>query len=557
MSSPEPTPTAAPVLRSLRGRLAVVGLLSALVNLLMLNGSLYMLQVHDRVMSSHSMATLMAVTLLLLFLFAVQGGADLLRQRLLVLVGREFSARLRGPAHAATLRHARGAQPTHPVADLDTLRQFVSGAGPSALLDLPWVPVFMLLAFLIHPAIGAMALGGAIALSALTLLAARMGRAPAQAAAQLQSRARFVLETERAQAQTIRAMGLGPALTARHDRAGRAISESAARSASRISDFAAMSRVMRLAVQSLVLGLGAMLVIRAELSAGAMIASSILVGRALAPIDGAIAHWRPAAEARAALRRLDAELSRPEPVRLELPLPSASLMVEGLAIGPGHAIAAGIGFAVSAGDILAVIGPSGAGKTTLLRALAGIEAPLRGTIRLDGVDRDQHAPDRLARAMGYVGQDPGILEGTVAENISRMAPDPDPDAILNAAQSANAHAMILSLPQGYDTPVGDATRPLSGGQRQRLALARAFYGAPFLLLLDEANANLDAEGDAAFARAVQQAASRGAIVVMATHRMQTIGLASHVLLLEPGGQKAFGPRAQLLRPAAEPLRATA
>lgn len=543
-----PTPKA--VLSDLTGRLAALAVLSALVNLLMLNGSLYMLQVHDRVMASQSTATLIAVTVLLLFLFAVQAGADLLRQRLLILCGREIAARLRRPAHAATLRQAVGGQtPGHPVQDLDSLRQFASGAGPAALFDLPWVPVFMALALLIHPAIGAAALAGAALMAALTLIVARASRGPAEAAGRMQARAVLTLEMQRGQAQTIAALGLGPALAERHDREGRAAAAIAASAAGRLGDFAALSRAMRLAIQSLILGLGAWLVIRGELSPGAMIASSILVGRALAPIDAAIAHARPAMQARAAFARLQAALSCPEPRGLCLPLPSASLTVEGLAAGPAR----GIGFALAAGDVLAVVGPSGAGKSTLLRALAGIEPPLAGAIRLDSTPRGQFAPDRLAAALGYVGQSAGILEGTVAENIARMAPDPDPAEVLQAARAAQAHEMILTLPQGYDTPVGEASPLLSGGQRQRIALARAFYGAPFLILLDEANANLDAEGDAAFARAVRAAAARGAIVVLATHRMPTIALASHVLVL--GARPAFGPRAEMLRP--EPLRASA
>ncbi|MGA0539647.1 type I secretion system permease/ATPase [Neotabrizicola sp. VNH66] len=554
-----------PVLTALRGQIIAVGLLSAIVNLLMLNGSFYMLQVYDRVMASRSLATLAAVTVLLLFLFGVQAGADILRQKLLALTAREFSARLRGPAHRAGLRQAATGQHGHPLQDLEQVRLFLSGSGPGAILDLPWVAAFMALAMVIHPVIGLATLAGAVMLVGLSVLAERLTRRAAAESGKMLARQRFLTEAERPQAATALAMGIGPALTARHDRLAAGAAAAAEAAGSRNAGFAAVARVLRMAIQSLMLGLGALLVLRGDLTAGAMIATSILTGRALAPIDGALLHWRPAAEARAALRRLDQALAAQDEAGLALPLPRDSLSVSALAVGAGGApLLRGIGFALKAGDVLAIVGASGVGKSSLLRVLAGVDAPLAGEIRLDGTRMDQFAPDRLGGSVGYVAQVPGMFEGTVAENIARMAETPDPQQVLRAAEAAGVHGMIQHLPQGYDTPAGDATRPLSGGQRQRIALARALYGSPFLILLDEANAHLDAEGDAGFSRAVTAAAATGAIVIIATHRMATLSLASHVLALADGGQTAFGPRAEVMRPRTElpadpahPLRASA
>ncbi len=551
MPSRDPRPARA-VLFSSRGRVAAIWLFSAAVNLLMLNGALYMLQVYDRVLNSRSMATLATVTVLLLFLFAVQAVIDILRQRLLVLASRELDARLRGPAHRATMRAARsGLGAGHALQDLGTLRGFLAGAGPSALLDLPWVPVFMALAFAIHPVIGVAVLGGAGLLVLLTLVSERMARGHAAAAMAAQGRLRFLVEAERRQAQNVVAMGLAQSLGRRHDRQAALAAEAGARAATATGTAAAIARVVRMALQSLILGLGALLVIRGELTAGAMIATSIMTGRALAPLDAAIVHWRPMQEARAALGRLDAALAETAAPTLALPLPRAALEAEGVAAAAGgEVVVQGVSFALRAGDVLGVVGPSGAGKTSLMRLLAGIEAPAGGELRLDGARTDQFDPDRLGGAKGYVAQEAGLFEGTVAENIARMDPNAPAEAVLGAARLAGVHGMILGLPQGYETPVGDASRPLSGGQRQRIALARAFYGDPFLILLDEANASLDAEGEQAFAEAVRAAAARGAIVVMVTHRTGTLALASHVLVLAGGRQTAFGPRAEVLRPVA-------
>lgn len=546
-----------------RGRIMAIWLFSAAVNLLMLNGALYMLQVYDRVLNTRGTATLATVTLLLLFLFAVQAAIDILRQRLLVLSAREVEARLRGPAHRATLHEARsGLKASHPLKDLATVRNFLAGAGPSALLDLPWAPVFIALAFAIHPGIGLALLGGAVLMVTLTIVFGHLTRRHAAVAAEAQGRLRFRVEAERRQAQNVIAMGLAGNLCRRHDRDAAVAAEAEARAAQATGGAAAMARAARLVLQSLILGLGALFVIRGELTAGAMIATSIIAGRALAPLDAAIVHWRPMQAARCALRRLDASLATPEPAVLALPLPSRSLAAEGLAVAAGgRVIAQGVSFGLRAGEVLGIVGPSGVGKSSLMRVLAGIEAPAAGELRLDGARAEQLAPERRGAATGYVAQEAGLLEGTVAENIARMDPNPAAEAVIAAARLVGVHEMILALPQGYDTPVGDASRPLSGGQKQRIALARAFHGDPFLILLDEANANLDAEGEQAFAEAVRAAQARGAIVVIVTHRMGTLALASHVLILADGRQTTFGPRDAVLRPTPaetpRPLRATA
>ncbi len=544
-------------------RFGAIALLSAVVNLLMLNGSLYMLQVYDRVLVSRSLETLAAVTLLLVFLFAIQGSADVIRQKLLVAVGREFEAHLRAPAHAAMIRLAGlEGRNRQPIADLDTMRGFLGGLGPSAFFDLPWVPVFLLFAFMIHPAIGALSLAGAILMIVLTLVADRLTRRPGRLALDLKLQRRLRGEIERRHAETILAMGFSPALRGRNDEVGRREAIALQSASNATATLGATSRVVRQLIQSLLLGLGAYLAIKGDVSAGASLASSIMVGRCLAPIDTVIAQWRPATEARAALSRLDNALAETGDVRrTELPLPQATLSVENLAISAspnGPAVLTGLNFALSAGDVLGIMGPSGTGKSSLLRALAGTGTPLSGQVRLDGVPLHHHDRDRLGASIGYVPQQIGLFDGTIAENIARMQQGAPSADILQAAEIAGVHQLVLDLPDGYDTLVGDCAGPLSGGQRQRIALARAFFGKPFLLLLDEANAHLDPVGEVAFARAVRSARERGAIVLLSSHRPNILSLCSHVLVLGEGRQRAFGPAETILKPvAARPLRATA
>lgn len=532
-----------------------VALLSVIVNLLMLNGSVYMLQVYDRVLVSHSLPTLVTLTLLMTALYLLQGGLDAIRQRLLVRIARLFDASLRGPVHRVAMARAISApQPQaamQPVRDLEQIRAFLTGQGPTTLLDLPFAPFFLILVFLIHPAIGFLSLGGALLLILLSVLSDRLGRGPAEAAQTASNRRMQTFETDRRNAETARAMGLGPVLRSRFVEGGRAAADAAERAADLVGGFAATARMLRMLLQSLVLGLGAYLLIRQEISAGAIIATSILVGRALAPVDLAIANWRGLAQARESARRLKQCLATGMTEATQLPAPSRSLVLQDVAVAPPgteRATVAGVGFSLEAGEVLGVVGPSGAGKSSLVRALAGIWPTRTGSVRLDGASLDQWDAERLGRHIGYVPQSVGFFDGTIAENIARMDPNPAPEAVIAAARAAGVHELVLQLPKGYDTPIGDGFGPLSDGQRQRLALARALYGDPFLVILDEANSNLDATGEAALLAAVRGVQSRGGIAILITHRPMALAACTKILVIEAGEQKLFGPREAILRP---------
>ncbi len=548
-------PDAAAAFAACRRRFGGVVLLSVTINLLMLNGSVYMLQVYDRVLVSHSLQTLTALTVLMVSIYLLQGGLDTIRQRLLVRIARLFDASLRGPVHKMAMRQAVAAPDPHaaaqPVRDLEQVRAFLTGQGPATILDLPFAPLFLILVFLVHPAIGMLSLVGALVLIVLSLLSERLGRAPAEAAQTASNRRLQSFETDRRNAEAARAMALGPALRGRFIDSGKAAADAGERAADLVGGFGAAARMLRMLLQSLVLGLGAWLLIRQEISAGAIIATSILVGRALAPVDMAIANWRGFGQALQSARRLQAGLTVKTAEPLPLPAPHRSLLVQDLSVAPPGApgpTVSGIEFALEAGEVLGVVGPSGAGKSSLVRALTGIWPARTGSVRLDGAALDQWDDERLGIHIGYVPQSVGFFGGTIAENIARMDPSPSPDAVIAAARAAGLHDLILKLPQGYDTQIGDGFGPLSDGQRQRLALARALYGDPFLVILDEANSNLDAEGEAALIAAVRQIQARGGIAILITHRTMALAACTKILVIEGGRQTAFGPRDVILRP---------
>lgn len=554
-NSPKGPGAATTAFAACRRQFASVTVLSVTINLLMLNGSIYMLQVYDRVLVSHSIPTLVTLTLLMTGVYVAQGVLDAIRQRLLVRIARLFDASLRAPVHRVAMARAISAPRPHaamqPVRDLEQIRAFLTGQGPSTLLDLPFAPFFLILVFLVHPAIGCLALGGALVLIVLSWLSDRFGREPAESAQTASNRRMQAFETDRRNAETARAMGLDAALRNRFVESGRATADVAERAADLVGGFAAAARMLRMLLQSLVLGLGAYLLIGQEISAGAIIATSILVGRALAPVDLAIANWRGLAQARASARRLKRCLANEAAQATLLPAPSRSLVLEDVSVTPPGAelpTVSGVGFSLEAGDVLGVVGPSGAGKSSLVRALAGIWPPRTGSVRLDGASLDQWDGDRLGRHIGYVPQTIGFFDGTIAENIARMDPNPPAEKVIAAARAAGVHDLVLRLPNGYDTPIGDGFGPLSEGQRQRLALARALYGDPFLVILDEANSNLDATGEAALLAAVRGVQARGGIAILITHRPMALAACTRILVVEAGEQKLFGPREAILRP---------
>ena len=548
-------PDVAAALHDSRRAFGSVALFSGVVNLLMLAGPLYMLQIYDRVLSSRSVPTLVALSVFLVGAYAFQGALDFIRSRVVVRAAALLDHRLAIAVHGAVIRFAiatrHPGEGPQPVRDLDQIRAFLTGAGPIAIVDLPWVPVFLTICFLIHPWLGLASTAGALTLFSMTLLTERASRAPARVAAQDAGMRSVMVEAQRRSSETITAMGMGTSVAQRW--AG--VNERYIVAVGRLSDVAgsygSASKVLRLLLQSVILGLGAYLVIRQELTAGAMVAASIMMGRALAPIETAIANWRGFVAARQSITRLSEALARARPRRAAttLPRPARSLAVEQISVvAPGGTapIVAGVRFGLKAGEALGIIGPSGAGKTSLVRTLLGIWPVAKGSVRLDGAALDQWDPEFLGCHVGFVSQAVELLDGTISENIARMSLTPDSDAVLRAARAAGAHDMILRLPAGYDTRVGEGGEALSGGQRQRIALARALYGDPFLVVLDEPNSNLDNEGEAALHQAVINLKARGAIVVLIAHRPVTLAVCDRVLVLANGAQQDFGARDEVL-----------
>jgi ATP-binding cassette, subfamily C, type I secretion system permease/ATPase len=548
-------PDVAAALRDCRRAFWSVALFSGLVNLLMLAGPLYMLQIYDRVLSSHSVPTLVALTVFLVGAYAFQGGLDLIRSRVVVRAAALLDQRLALTVHGAVVRLAIASripgEANQPVRDLDQIRAFLTGAGPIAMVDLPWIPVFLFICYLIHPWLGTASAAGGGLLFAMTLLTERASRLPSRVAAQDGGIRAVMVEADRRNSESIVAMGMADELAERWARINNQYIAAIGSASNVTGSYSSLSKVLRLLLQSIILGLGAYLVLRQELTAGGMIAASIMMGRALAPIETAIANWRVFIAARQSITRLSEALKRAQrkPTATALPKPVRSLEVEhAIVAAPGSAtpIVAGVRFALTSGEAVAVIGSSGAGKTSLVRILVGIWPPAQGHVRLDGAALDQWDPQLLGRHIGFVSQTVELFDGTISENIARMDRTPDANAVLKAAQEAGAHQMILRLPAGYDTKVGEGGEILSGGQRQRIALARALYGDPFLVVLDEPNSNLDSEGEIALQQAIVNLKARGAIVVLIAHRLSMFSACDRVLVLANGRQQDFGPRDRIL-----------
>jgi PrtD family type I secretion system ABC transporter len=557
------TPSGQPLHAALAGALSDcrrafwgVALFSAVVNLLMLAGPIYMLQIYDRVLASRNVPTLVALTIFLVGAYAFQGILDLIRSRIVVRSAAILDERLGDTVHRSVITiGARGGNATEahqPVRDLDQIRAFMTGAGPTAIVDLPWIPFFLAICFLIHPWIGFLSLAGAIILVVLTIQTERASRGHARAVNESGGLRTTMAEAGRRNFATVMSMGMAGALAARWAKVNDRHVDSVGRSSDVVNSYGSITKVLRLLMQSAILGLGAYLVIRQEMTAGAMIAASIMMGRALAPIEVAIGNWRGFVAARDSIRRLSLILSRMPAERdvTDLPKPVDTLSVEGVTVAAPNttsAILTNVNFRLSAGDVLGVIGPNGSGKSSLSRVLLGIWPPARGAVRLDGAALQQWDPDALGRHLGYMSQMVELFPATVAENIARMAPEPDSAAVLRAAQSAGAHDMILRLPGGYETMIGDGGEGLSIGQQQRIAIARALYNDPFLVLLDEPSANLDGEGEAALQNAIKQLKLRRAIVIVVVHRRSALALCDKVLVLLNGQQRDFGPRDDVLR----------
>jgi ATP-binding cassette subfamily C protein len=570
--SGQKSPIEAAIARARRA-IAAVAVFSGVINLLALTGSFYMLQVYDRVLASRSVATLVAISVLAAGLFALQGVLEIVRGQVLSRAGLAIERDLLKPAHALLMRLPLAgrspAEVTQPVRDMETLRGFATSQGPVAFFDLPWMPLYLVLITFLHPWLGVMALLGMAVLIALTLRTESQLREPTSRVTEASARRQQIVETTRRNAEVMRAMGFSGRAAERFFRASGDLFAASQRVSDVSGTLGSASRVFRVMFQSAMLGLGAYLVLRNEMSAGAIIAASILSGRALAPVEMAIGNWKLFVAARQARARLE-EMMRflpAEPRPVELPIASESVSVENLTIVPpgGRSpILRHVQFQLRAGDGLAVMGPSGAGKSTLARALVGAWPAAGGVVRLDGAPLEQWPVGALGKLIGYLPQDVELFEGSVAENIARLDPAAEDGAVIAAAKAANVHGMILQLPNGYSTMLGEGGQNLSIGQRQRIGLARALYGDPFLVVLDEPNAHLDQEGEVALSAAIQAIRARKGIVVAVSHRRGILESVNQVAVIADGALKACGPRDEVLKalaaaanPAPQPLRAAA
>jgi ATP-binding cassette subfamily C protein len=542
-------------LRACRSAFIGVGIMSCMINLLYLTGSIFMLEIYDRVLPSRSVPTLVGLVILAGGLYVAQGILDLIRGRILVRIGTSLDEALSGRVFETVVRlpliaggRSEGLQPLR---DLDNIRSFLSSLGPSAFFDLPWLPFYLAICFVFHVLIGATALAGALILVTLTILTEFMTRKPAREAMGLAARRNDLAAASRRNAEVLVAMGMSGRLTKRWSVANENYLTGNQRTSDVAGGLGATAKVMRMMLQSAVLGVGAYLVIHQEATAGVIIAGSILSARALAPVDLAIAHWKGFVAARQSWQRLNRLLgslpAQGAPTRLQAP--SRRMSVESISIvppGDQKIIVQDVSFALEAGNGLGIIGPSGSGKSSLVRALVGVWQPVRGKVRLDAAALDQWSSEVLGRHVGYLPQDVELFAGTVAQNICRFDPDAIAENIIAAAKEAGVHEMIVKMSEGYETQVGEQGVSLSAGQAQRVALARALYGEPFLIVLDEPNSNLDTEGDEALTRAVRAARERGAIVVVVAHRPIGIEAVDMLLVLKDGRMQAFGPKDQVL-----------
>src|SRR5215470_17808917 len=542
-------------LRASARRLAGVAVFSGVVNLLTLSGSIYMLQVYDRVIPSRNIATLVGLSLIILVAYILQGYFDALRTRMLARVATLFDASLQEPIYMALatlpLKGARPVLAQQPLRDLDQVRAFLSGIGPTAFLDMPWIPIFLVALYIFHPAIGVAATLGAAAIIAVTLATERRARGPARAAMETSAHRQVLADTTRQNADVIRALGMTDRFTERWLRANDRFLEINIRTMDTHANLGSGAKVLRYVLQSSMLAIGAYLVVIDQASAAIIIASSIMMGRALAPIEVALSSWKQLVAARQGivrLREIIKATAQPRGPRVALPRPHQGLMVRNLTVfapGTNRPIVSNVSFVLEAGMGLALLGPSASGKSSLARTLVGIWPAARGAVRLDGAALEQWHCDDLGRHLGYLPQNVALFDGTIADNIARFDPSASSDSIIEAAQIAGAHDMILRLPDGYATQIGESGASLSAGQRQRIGLARAVFGNPFLVVLDEPDANLDTEGEVALTRTIAALRTAGRIPIVVSHRANVLGALNMAMLLYNGRMLTFGSRDQV------------
>lgn len=523
---------------------------SMFVNILQLTFPIYMLQVYDKVLTSYNMSTLVVITIAATICLTVLALLEWLRSRLLVRAGIEFDRQLSGPVLRESLKSAsapeRGAKQAT-IRDVQSLRTFLGGNAVFAFFDLPWMPLYFLLIFILHPALGWASVLGGVAVLILGLLTERLTKSKLESANMLNTYSGEFFGASMRNASIVRSMGMIGSVATRWEAMNTKVIELQTRASHHAGLLHAISRSLRVGLQVVIYAVGAYLAVTHQSTAGVMIAASIIMGRALAPIDQAMATYKLSLEARGAYTRLKALLDAPpKPPAMELPPPSGAISVEGLFLSVhNRPIIKGINFSLPAGQSMAVIGPSAAGKSTLCKLLLGIWPPTMGKVRLDGADIASWDMERLGPYIGYLPQDVELFAGSIAENIARMG-DVDSEKVILASRIAGVHNLVLQLPKGYDTQIGEHGGMLSGGQRQRVGLARALYGNPRLVVLDEPNSNLDDEGDACLLQALVNLKRMGSTVVLVTHKSSVLSIVDNIMVMQDGQIAMFGPRQEIM-----------
>jgi ATP-binding cassette subfamily C protein len=530
--------------------------LSGVINVLALTGAFYMLQIYDRALPSGSVPTLIALSALAIGLYLFQGVFDVLRSQILLRVGARLDQRLAPLTHQVVIEMTRFGYSTSEALergrDVDTVRGFLASQAPMALFDLPWMPLFLCFVYLLHPWLGLLTLAGALVLCGLTIATEIMTRRFSNDMHQAAVTRNTLADSHARNADILKAMGFGGRAVARFEKANARHLQIQTKTSDVSGTFGGLAKVLRMMLQSALLGLGAFLTIKGELSAGAIIACSVASSRALAPVDLAIGNWKVVVAARRSFRRLKQTLAAidDDSKVLDLPKPCNSLKVENITVvapGNGAVLLSEVSFELKAGQALGLIGPSGGGKTSLAKGIVGVWPLLRGSVRMDDADLDQWRADSLGRNIGYLPQDVSLLDGTIAENVSRFDPEPDARKIVAAAKAAGIHEMIVRLTDGYQTELGPSGMALSAGQRQRIGLARALYGDPFLVVLDEPNSNLDGEGEVALGEALTGIKQRGGIVVVIAHRPRALSEVDFVGVVQAGKLIALGPKDEIVK----------
>ena len=548
--------------QSCRSYFVTAATFSLAINLLYLSAPIYMLQLYDRVISSSSEVTLVMLTIALVVALIALSGLDLMRARVLARASLRLDRLLAGRVMMAIIERARNTGGAHsqPLRDFDNFRQFITGLGIHAVFDLPWAPVYILVIFLLSPLLGFFALGSAVLLVALALVNEWRVRRPLAEASEAATRTYNFTEMSMRNSEVVQAMGMTEGLLRRWARDRARMLERQVIASDRAATITALIRFLRLSVQSIILGLGAYLVIERKATVGSMFAASFLLARALQPVEQIVGSWRNLLSARNAYARVRDLLDAAplQAAHLEMPRPSGHLAVEGLTYIPApgaRPLLRNISFRIEAGEVLGIIGPSGAGKSTLCRHIVGVLRPSAGTVRIDGVELAHYSPLALGSNLGYLPQDVELFADTVAANIGRFVFS-ESGAIVAAAQLAGAHEMILRLADGYETQVGDGGMALSGGYRQRIGLARTVFGSPSVVVLDEPSSNLDGEGDAALAECIKRLKNNCVTVIIVSHRPMSLAVADKILLLREGTVEAFGPRSEVLARLAPPAPQT-